>query len=83
MVRAWMGHCPMPFSSAFILHDGSFILCAHDWARREILGNLRDSTIAELWNGERMREIRALVSERRYAEVPSCAGCSLWKDGWF
>jgi radical SAM protein with 4Fe4S-binding SPASM domain len=83
LVRAWMGHCPIPFSSAYVLHDGSLILCAHDWARREILGNVREATIAELWNGERMREIRALVSERRYAEVPSCAGCSLWKDGWF
>jgi MoaA/NifB/PqqE/SkfB family radical SAM enzyme len=83
LVRAWMGHCPIPFSSAYVLHDGSLILCAHDWARREILGNVREATIAELWNGERMREIRALVSERRYGEVPSCAGCSLWKDGWF
>jgi radical SAM protein with 4Fe4S-binding SPASM domain len=82
LVRAWMKHCPIPFSSAYILHDGSLILCAHDWARREILGNVRDAGIAELWNGERMREIRALVSERRYAEVPSCANCSLWKDGW-
>ncbi|HET9011907.1 MAG TPA: radical SAM protein [Gemmatimonadaceae bacterium] len=83
LVRAWMGHCPIPFSSAYILHDGSMILCAHDWGRRELLGNVRDASIAEIWNGERMREIRALVSERRYAEVPACAGCSLWKDGWF
>ena len=83
LVRAWMGHCPIPFSSAYILHDGSMILCAHDWGRRELLGNVRDASIAEIWNGDRMRAIRALVSERRYAEVPACAGCSLWKDGWF
>ena len=83
LVRAWMGHCPIPFSSAYILHDGSMILCAHDWGRRELLGNVRDASIAEIWNGERMREIRALASERRYAEIPACAGCSLWKDGWF
>jgi radical SAM protein with 4Fe4S-binding SPASM domain len=81
--RRWIGHCPIPFSSANILHDGSMLLCVHDWDRHEILGNVGDSSISELWNGARMREIRSLVSQRRYEEVPACKGCSLWKDGWF
>jgi radical SAM protein with 4Fe4S-binding SPASM domain len=58
------------------------LLCVHDWNRNEILGNVRDSTIAELWNGDRMKELRRLVSERQYEQVPSCQGCSLWRDGW-
>ena len=33
-------------------------MCTHDWAREEVLGNLRDHTLGELWNGDRMREIR-------------------------
>jgi radical SAM protein with 4Fe4S-binding SPASM domain len=81
--KAWMGHCPIPFASANILHNGDMLLCVHDWGRKEILGNVRDATIAEIWNGERMREIRRLVSQRRYAELPACRDCSLWKDGWF
>jgi hypothetical protein len=48
-----------------------------------VLGNVRQATIAELWNGERMREVRRLVSQRRYTEVAACRDCSLWKDGWF
>ena len=83
VARAWMGHCPIPFSSANILHNGDLLMCVHDWGRKEVLGNIRDSTIAELWNGPRMQEIRRLVHARRYAELPACAGCSLWKDGWF
>jgi radical SAM protein with 4Fe4S-binding SPASM domain len=80
--RAWLGHCPAPFATTDILHDGSVILCAHDWARKEILGNVRDQTIAEIWNGERMREIRATVHRREYEKLPACRDCSLWKDGW-
>jgi len=80
--RRWIGHCPIPFSTTNILHDGSMLLCVHDWNRNEILGNVRDSTISELWNGERMKELRRLVSQRRYDQVPSCQGCSLWRDGW-
>ena len=81
-VRAWLGHCPSPFASANILHNGDVLVCTHDWARREVVGNMRDATLSEIWNGERMREIRRLISERRYTELPACRECSLWKDGW-
>jgi radical SAM protein with 4Fe4S-binding SPASM domain len=81
-VRAWLGHCPAAFASANILHDGSVLVCTHDWARKEVVGNVRAATLAEIWNGERMREIRRLIRERRYAELPACRECSLWKDGW-
>lgn len=82
LVRAWMGHCPVPFAAANILHNGDVLMCAQDWKRNEILGNVRDSSLAEIWNGPRMREIRRLVRERRYPELPACRDCSLWKDGW-
>ena len=81
--RAWFGHCPMPFAMTSILHNGDMLMCVHDWGRKVVLGNVRDHTISELWNGDRMREIRSLISERRYEEVDACRDCSLWKDGWF
>jgi radical SAM protein with 4Fe4S-binding SPASM domain len=83
LARMFLGHCPIPFSTANILHDGQMLMCVHDWGRKEILGNVRDQTIAEIWNGPRMREIRRLVSARRYEEVGSCQDCSLWRQGWF
>lgn len=78
-----MGHCPLPFASSNILHNGDVLLCVHDWGRKEVLGNVRDATIAEIWNGERMREIRRLVKDRRYSELPACRHCFLCQDGWF
>lgn len=80
--RRWIGHCPIPFATTNILHDGSVLVCVHDWNRNEVLGNVRDASIAEIWNGDRMKELRRLVSERRYEEVPACRNCSLWRDGW-
>jgi radical SAM protein with 4Fe4S-binding SPASM domain len=81
--RSYMGHCPVPFATTNILHNGDVLMCVHDWGRREIVGNVRDATVAEIWNGERMREVRRLVSQRRYEESPACRDCSLWKEGWF
>ena len=83
LARMLIRHCPIPFSTANILHDGQMLMCVHDWQRNEILGNVRQQAIAEIWNGPRMREIRRLVSERRYEEVGSCRDCSLWREGWF
>ena len=81
-MRAYFGHCPVPFATANILHDGTMLMCVHDWGRKVTLGNVRDASIAELWNGPRMREIRALVAERRYTDIPACRDCTLWRDGW-
>lgn len=81
--RMWMGCCPIPFASTNILHNGDVLMCVHDWARREIVGNVREASIAEVWNGARMRELRAAIHRRRYEESPACRDCSLWKDGWF
>jgi radical SAM protein with 4Fe4S-binding SPASM domain len=81
--RAYMQHCPLPFAATNILHNGDMLMCVHDWGRKEVIGNVRDATIADLWNGPRMREIRRLVSQRRYDELPACKSCSLCHDGWF
>ena len=81
--RAFFGHCPLPFSVASILHNGDVLMCVHDWARKEIVGNVRDNTLSEVWNGERMREIRALISKRQYDSIAACRDCGLLKDGWF
>jgi radical SAM protein with 4Fe4S-binding SPASM domain len=81
--RAFFGHCPLPFSVASILHNGDVLMCVHDWGRKEIVGNVRENTLAEVWNGDRMREIRALVSKRDYDSIGACKDCGLLEDGWF
>ncbi len=83
LFRQWMGHCPLAFGTSNILHNGDVLICAHDWARNEVVGNVRDQTIAEVWNGPRMRELRRLIHARRYQDSPACRNCSLVKDGWF
>jgi radical SAM protein with 4Fe4S-binding SPASM domain len=83
VLRGLLHHCPVPFAAAAIVNNGDVLLCTQDWARHEVLGNVREQTLAAIWNGPRMREIRSLIAERRYSEVPSCADCSLWRDGWF
>ena len=78
----YKGVCPHAFSIMHVLENGEVPLCANDWENRERLGNVRHSTLSEIYNSPRMEEIRELMKQGRYAEIPPCKDCSYRKD-WF
>ncbi len=69
-----MAFCNRLFEQAYILSNGDVVLCCVDWERTTILGNLKEQSLYEIWNGERFTEIR-----RRYLagdlKGMLCAGC--------
>ncbi|HLD04095.1 MAG TPA: radical SAM protein [Candidatus Nanoarchaeia archaeon] len=46
-----------------VLHTGEVILCCMDWYRQHILGDLRKDCIADIWQNERYRNIRAQIRD--------------------
>lgn len=60
-----------------VLWDGRVSLCCADFDGREILGDLRTSTIAEIWNNERYREVRRAQLEHGGPSL--CQSCDLPK----
>lgn len=77
-VRGVVG-CERPFYHMSILFNGDVILCCHDWNRATVVGNVRNSSLREIWNSEKMNEIRRLILRKRYAEISSCKECSFVK----
>jgi MoaA/NifB/PqqE/SkfB family radical SAM enzyme len=53
--------------------DGTAPLCMGYW--RDSLGNVRDSTIAELWRHPRLENMRECHERRDFAPVPLCLRC--------
>jgi radical SAM superfamily enzyme YgiQ (UPF0313 family)/molybdenum cofactor biosynthesis enzyme MoaA len=41
---------------ACVLYNGDVIACCNDWRRELPFGNLREQTLAEIWNGEKRRQ---------------------------
>jgi radical SAM protein with 4Fe4S-binding SPASM domain len=80
MGRRYLKVCPHAFSLMHVLENGDVPLCANDWENREILGNVQNNTLAEIYNGARFQEIRELMVQGRYEEIPACKDCSFWKD---
>jgi radical SAM protein with 4Fe4S-binding SPASM domain len=71
--------CAWLFHSLVILQDGTVTMCGADWDAQAPLGNVRNSTIAAIWNGAEMRRRRDAHRAGRFAAVGSCAGCEDWR----
>ncbi|MFC1967950.1 radical SAM/SPASM domain-containing protein [Chloroflexota bacterium] len=71
--------CDLPFYQMNILFNGDIIVCPHDWNRTTVVGNVKTSSLREIWNSERMNEIRQLILRKRYEMINSCRECSLAK----
>jgi radical SAM protein with 4Fe4S-binding SPASM domain len=79
-LMAGAGHvigCHLPFYQMSVLFNGDVIICCHDWNRATVVGNARATPLREIWNSEKMNEIRRLVLRKRYERIDSCRGCSL------
>jgi len=50
--------CTFLFYSMTVLWDGTVCPCPQDWYGTLPLGNLKNQTIEEIWNGEGMRDLR-------------------------
>jgi radical SAM protein with 4Fe4S-binding SPASM domain len=58
--------CHYPFYQILIDYDGAVLLCAHDWGRRLIVGNVNDESTLSIWNNAAMKKVRvSLIKEDR------------------
>ena len=71
--------CAWLFSSLMILQDGTVTMCGADWDAHAPLGNVHESTIAEIWNGEELARRRRAHLDGRWDAVPVCGGCDDWR----
>jgi MoaA/NifB/PqqE/SkfB family radical SAM enzyme len=71
--------CPWLFSSLMVLQDGTVTMCGADWDAHAPLGNLHDTTIAAIWEGEELARRREAHLEGRFGAVPICGACEDWR----
>lgn len=67
--------CDQPNNRIVIRSDGEVLPCC-SWFGYEIpSGNINEKSIYEIWNGEKMKNLRQLHSEGRYEENETCKKC--------
>ncbi|MBK1839398.1 SPASM domain-containing protein [Azospirillum sp. YIM B02556] len=73
--RAGRGACPEPWRSAVVLGNGDVMACCIPGTR---MGNLRETSMEELWNGPAYQAFRLAVNS---AEPPAaCRTCPIYRD---
>lgn len=72
--------CALPFVDLHIAYTGQVVLCCFDATAKTDFGNVNDSSLREIWEGERFRAVRSGLMSQDRGTHPMCAGCDF--DGF-
>lgn len=62
-----MNHCCMPFENIEMNIDGSVYTCCPNWINQYSIGNMYEKSIAEIWNDQKIKELRKRVLNNDYS----------------
>jgi MoaA/NifB/PqqE/SkfB family radical SAM enzyme len=69
--------CTRLFKQAYIMFNGDLVLCCVDYSRDQVIGNIVDSSIHEVWNGPVAKEIRRRYLTHEFDRLPLCGNCKI------
>ena len=70
------GHvkCWTPWLHMSVTWDGYVVPCCYDYDKKYVLGNVKDSNLIEIWNGEKIQQLRKEFLSGN-VENPLCKKC--------
>jgi radical SAM protein with 4Fe4S-binding SPASM domain len=73
--------CTFLWQALIIFWDGTVLPCTQDFHGYYPLGNVRDETLARIWNNDRLVRLREKILRRDIADLETCSQCDrLWRD---
>ena len=75
--------CPMPFTTMSVRSDGAVSPCCVDWIGGTNIGNINETDIQEIWNGEAMYQFRKMQLENHRGRNSSCRNCELVENDYY
>lgn len=67
--------CPFPWNALVVYWDGSVLPCTQDFFGYYVLGNAKDSSLREIWNNEKMANLRKMLITREIDGLDTCSNC--------
>jgi len=58
--------------------NGDVSICCDDWGRKALLGNVKNQTMHQIWNSEKIKQYRQYHLKGLYEKVPLCEKCDVW-----
>jgi len=69
--------CPEVFCKLSIDWDGKVTACCGDYDRIMTIGDVKESSLKEIWNCDKMNYYRQMLTDFRHAELPLCRCCGI------
>lgn len=69
--------CPYIFYSMAINSDGTVSSCCVDWERKLIIGDTKNESIKEIWQGKKLKNLQILHLNKKRKNHPVCSKCFL------
>lgn len=67
------------FFNMIINYDGRVSLCCLDAFKDNIIGDVKQNSIMEIWHGQAMNKIREAHLLNKYDDLKLCKNCDRWK----
>lgn len=61
--------------------DGKVSACNVDWDLSALVGDMKDSTIHDIWNGAKLKKLREAELKGDHAVAKVCKECVVWAGG--
>ncbi len=68
--------CKSLWDQIVILHDGRAAICCLDYDGKVIVGDAKQESLLEIWQGQELTRLRQMHTELRMQDVPPCAVCN-------
>ena len=69
--------CTRLMKQAYVLFNGDLVICCTDYSREMVLGNMVDSSLRDVWNGDQARAFRRAYLAHRFDELVLCKVCKV------
>jgi radical SAM protein with 4Fe4S-binding SPASM domain len=88
----WAGHlpgklnkkryapCTFLWNALLVLWNGDVVPCAQDFFALNVVGNINQKSLREIWNDKPIQQLRQALAEKTPEEYPACKECDrLWR----
>jgi len=69
--------CRLLWTDMVISWNGDVPLCCSDYENKTIIGNIKNQTIKEIWEGKKLREVHEIHKKREFEKINLCENCTL------
>ena len=74
--------CKEVYQKLTVKWDGQVSCCCADFDNTLVVGNMKDNTLKEVWEGEQLKAIRTLLRNNRYRNLNLCSKCEYAYQGF-